>query len=311
MFRVILASAAMLVAACDLVRDDLNSSGGVVGRGYSQHLFPAVTHAQRFDRYLLSLMVLAPVVLETSADAPQAAAAINRVNAAYRSLAELRQAAASCTVGAPAGGCALTPVDEGTPTAYAFESLAYDVQSDLYFLSKELIVNLDLDASAEDLAALNLTGLVGLVSRFRELFPIARRGAATYRDGVVLLADTVRRSCVATQAAGTDGSMTEAGKRACGRLQEQITARYGRGQDIGGPNDIQTLLYLARAAADGHAWAMTQAQRRAAIYHIDAACARAFDIQKIDNEENLLNCGTVAQNDNTPSRARVALWARL
>lgn len=305
MLRKWLLAAAVALGGCDSVQQETYSSGGFITQSYFDHLFPAVTHQQRFDRYLLTVSVLAPLTLETAGDAQQAAAAINRVNATYGSLHALLKAAESCKIGED---CASVEITAGEPTAYAFEAAAYEVQSDLYFLSKELIVNLDLSESVQNIAQLDVSGLLAISKRFTELFPIARRGAATYRDGVILLADTVRASC-----SDHESKLTTEGQKACNTLKTQITGRYGAGSDLGGAFDIKTLLNAAKSAADRHPWRMSPSQRKAAIYHIDRACARAFDFQKIDNDEtdSYVNCGTATQGEGIVAKKRELLWTAL
>ncbi|WP_157933011.1 hypothetical protein [Roseovarius salinarum] len=304
----------MLLAACDLAKQDIYSSGGFVEASYFSHLFPATTHQQRFDRYLLSFSVLAPLALETAVDGQQASAAIGRVNATYRSLAVLQTAAASCTIG-PAtddlpseipAPCREDVPKDGQPNAYAFETAAYDVQSDLYFLSKTLIVNLDLDGTARDLAALDIDGLLAVSGRMDDLFPVVRRGAATYRDSIVLLADAVQTSCAASGYTREEYPDSE-----CARLETRLRDTFHRGDPPDAVFDIEELLELASAASRTHRWSMTPQQRRAVIHHVDRACDHAFAFQSIGRGASAQkrSCG-VADGDGIDS-ARRELLGRL
>lgn len=283
------------IASCAAVKDEFGTTGGFASN-YADKAFPAVTQQQHADRYLLSAMILAPIALETSQDAEQARATIGRVNALYNSLAELTYAVKACAIGNRNEGkaCRTTQIEEKKGNGYAVETLSYDVQSDLYFLAKTLVVNLDLEVSASDLLDFNLSSLRKLVSRGTELFPIARRGAATYRDAVVLIADTVNSSC------------TDKEDRNCIILGEHLHNRYQKGVTSENLRDISDLLQKAKAAAKGKNWRMTKVQKESAIFHIDKACSYAFDFQKLgsDNNDAMVNCGFLRGGITSAARSK-------
>lgn len=285
---------ALLLGApgCEMVRQDLGSTGGFVGVQMDTHMFPAVTRQQHADRYLMSFMVLAPLALDTAADAQQARATIGRVNATWRSLADLYRAADACE---PGTTCAARSPTPGLPNGYSFETASYEVQLDFYFLAKDVIVNLDLDSSAGDLASLDMPAMLTLATRVRENFPVARRAAATWRDGTILFADAV------AQGAG--------GADACAPLKATLARRYSRGTPVAETRDIAALLRAAEAASKDCPWSLSPQQRQAALYHIDSACARAFRRQALSEHAEDAppsSCGLPGQNDGTAAPARQA-----
>ncbi|MEB3419047.1 hypothetical protein ACFSDD_13750 [Salipiger marinus] len=74
----------------------------------------------------MSFMMLAPLMLDTAADAQQASATFGRVNATWRSLADLYGATQACE---PGTTCAARSPTPGLPNGYRFETVSSEVQS--------------------------------------------------------------------------------------------------------------------------------------------------------------------------------------
>ena len=284
------------LASCDLVRDEVGVSEGFVGP-QADRLLTAQTQRQRADRYSLAMMVLAPLALETARDEAETRATIERVNHLYGSLDALYKALEQCSPGAGMNACrAPVAADDTLPlTGYNFESLAYEVQSDLYFVARSVVVNLDLREEVEDLLSLDVTALTRIWSALPDVFPAARRTAAGYRDGIVLFADAIAATC--------------GGKEHCADLDAQLAQQFRGGTDGGGEGrELFALLRAARQASDDNAnWRLQAPQFRAMVAHLDRSCARVF-LRQIDSETDtgeLSHCGAAWSEEQSPVNEQV------
>lgn len=179
MFRV--AGSVCLVAllgGCEAVRLDLGYPGGVVGHAIEPKL-PAFSQPARVNRYLVGLAILAPMMAESATDRETAEEAGRGIGRSLDALVELAEAADG------------TSGDYTTAGKYAFETLEYDLQKAYYRAVKIVVLNLNLDIDLSDLATANPARLLQLMSKADVVFETSRRGAAVYRDTVVLVADAV------------------------------------------------------------------------------------------------------------------------
>ncbi|WP_143849462.1 hypothetical protein [Octadecabacter ascidiaceicola] len=289
------AFALFLLSACGFVQDELYQSGGFVGARANSFL-PAQTPQQRFDRYMIIAMILAPAALETAVDEEEAAATIRRVNAMYASLAELRRSlycgdgvGSMNNVPVPPGGYAVVcdsqqtddPAeawgdigDELRSNGYQFEQLENAVQQDLFFVARSVVVNLELNTEAEDLLRLNAWTLARLWRKVEDLLPMFRETAARFRGGVILYADISQATC--------DTERAE-----CLRLQGFMRQKFrGLAREDGfvpDPNlperDVQRMLELAKRVFDGSQWRLSDPQYIAIIQQIDQSCEVAYHRQ--------------------------------
>lgn len=195
-----------ILSGCETFWDEVGVSEGLVSR-HANKVIVATSQRQRADRYLLAGLLLAPLALDAAQDETDADTAITRLNAHYQTMADLYEAIAKCSTteietkeadennscraqheSDPAQNKALDK------DGYSFEVLAYEVQSDLYFLGKSALINLDLDDKVKDVIDLDPIALVSLLRELGELAPTLRRGLATYRDGIVIYTDAVYES---------------------------------------------------------------------------------------------------------------------
>ena len=288
-----LAAPLVFLASCSSVKDELYEPDGFVAPHFNKRL-TAVTQEQRADRYLIAFAIVAPLALETSDDGQDKTNIISRINFTQKALADLYTAA----------GKNPTALSDPAPTQYAFETLGYDVQKQLYRLSKELIIQLNLDETAEDIVDLDIPAMTRLYDRMKELFPVVRRGAATYRDAIYAYGSAVSESCE-----GPD----------CTKLVQLLNAQYAYGEptsrDAMDRRYFEQVLDAAKKASatrkDTASWSLGQQRRLALLFHIQKACDAAFKTQ--DGGENPaaepLNCGSPQKlnNENYVSQQRQEL----
>lgn len=247
----------LLGAACSTIRDDIGEPDGAMGP-YMNRFLSAETHVQRSDRYLLGLVVLAPLALETSEPGEDIQVAIKYVNRSYVALQGLY-------------GARGLPESDASVSKHAFETHSYDVQKAYYRLIKTVALNLDIDDAAKDLMALDLDGLVDLARRADEVLPPMRRASASYRDAVLIYAHAVGR-CEGA------GKQTEF----CAQLVHQKGRVAGQGSPKAQARYIDRTLAEAKrlaASSDGANWGLSAKERLAALYHLKKACLTAEPLQ--------------------------------
>ena len=271
-----------LLTACDPVRDELHSTDGFAGPQMDKLLF-ASTPEQRADRYLLSLAILAPVILESSEAGLETKASIDRVRNAYAELAELYLAAQQCQFDTTPFVCHNSEL----PGVFQFENMSYDVQKSLFQIAKAIIVNLDLDESAESLLSLNMSSLSALSKNGSMYFRTFRRGAASYRDAIVIYSNGVARSCLHED---------------CESLKSLLRSRYS-GSEVASPRNspasqeryLKRVMGKARDMSETRAsgWKLTPELRIALLGIIDDACHAAypFQVDGLLETDKPSNCG--------------------
>lgn len=279
------------MAGCDQVRDEFGTSEGFVGP-QADRLLDARSQYQRADRYAMAMMMLVPMALETAGDAGETRATIQRTNELYASMATLYGAINRCTPGArlPSNtNAAVGPVNcrfhssvDIVETGYNFESLSYEVQSDLYFVGRTIITNMDLDTDVSDLISLRPAALTGVWEAIPDVFPAARRLAAGYRDGVVLFADAIATAC----------PRPPGGAGGCSDLHHQLNQQFHAGEaEQFERRELFELLHRAGQASDNVTWRLEQPQFRAFVAHLDRSCRMVF-ARQIDGGigDDLVNC---------------------
>ena len=306
--------APLFLFGCDQIQDEFRESGGFVGP-LADKVVATASQRQQADRYALSAMLLAPMALDTAGDAAESRATILRVNELYRSLTTLYKAVQECSPGSdePFNGasiCRESLGDPDTPGGYSFEELSYEVQSDLYFIGRSVASNLDLDAEVSSLLQLSPTALIEIARVARGAFPILRRLAATYRDGVIILADAVSSHC--------------ADPDACDALNTELRNMFS-GTDASTDGQRQTrqlsrILSRVQELSDETQWHLNKVQYAGVIAHIDRACQRAYLDQLGDTSGEsvaVVHCGTDFEinqpfkHNVDASPARDAFWETL
>ncbi|WP_417267585.1 hypothetical protein [Celeribacter baekdonensis] len=277
------------LSGCETIKDEFGVSEGFVSRQADRFIVAQDQH-QRADRYLLATLLIAPLALDTVQDETDADTALLRLNALYGTLADLYTAIGECQTSAAAASptCASTADAswdfdaEAIPKdGYSFETLSYEVQSDLYFLGKSALINLDLDDKVKDLAALNPTALVSLYKELNSYGPALRRGAATYRDGIVIYTDAVFYETCQTSPNNTspNGVGCKAYKDRYA-TQKQLDATEAEGSTRG----LTRALSQAQNQSKTVGWSLNKRQALAVIAHVDVACTRAARISSDESQ---------------------------
>ncbi|MGD9918494.1 MAG: hypothetical protein AB7U46_10765 [Paenirhodobacter sp.] len=270
------ACATLALTGCATLKDEFGAPDGAAGV-YMTKAMVAETPAQRADRYLLALGILAPLALDTSVDTEDEIGAVAAVNTALTALAALYEAAPGCTAGATREGCISEA--RGEIGSYRFETLGYDVQKSLYYLAKTATINLDLGGAAEDLMALDFTAVSKLLFRAKTLVPHLRRAAAGYRDGNVIYAIAVDEAC----AGSTDA--------ACKALHQKLTAYFGGGKPPVEGVEERRIIEMGRAARAAlgalqtRPWHLSQDQRAAVLANVVAGCERVSSAGTLRSDE--------------------------
>lgn len=285
-----------ILSGCETFGDEVGVSEGLVSR-HANKVIVATSQRQRADRYLLAGLLLAPLALDAAQDETDADTAITRLNAHYQTMADLYEAIAKCSTteietkeadennscraqheSDPAQNKALDK------DGYSFEVLAYEVQSDLYFLGKSALINLDLDDKVKDVIDLDPIALVSLLRELGELAPTLRRGLATYRDGIVIYTDAVYESV-------EDGCENEKPKpKLCSSFKKRYSRIGALTDEEGNPvRGLSKVLADARQDASGKQWQLSKRQRYAILSHMDTACARAYRMLSDSDGTDCLN----------------------
>lgn len=263
------------LSGCETIKDEFGVSEGFVSR-QADRFFVAKDQYQRADRYLLATLLIAPLALDTVQDETDADTTLLRLNALYGTLADLYAAIGECQTSTAdtSPTCARKADHEGDfggtaipKDGYSFETLSYEVQSDLYFLGKSALINLDLDDKVKDIADLNPTALVSLYKELDSYVPVLRRGAATYRDGIVIYTDAVFYETCQTSPNGV-GCKAYADRYA---TQKQLDVLEEEDSTRG----LTRALKQAQDQSKTVGWSLNKRQALAVIAHVDVACTRA------------------------------------
>ncbi|WP_198389281.1 hypothetical protein [Roseovarius faecimaris] len=287
------ACAALMLVACGTVNDETGYTGGAFGRLADERLFQARSMAQRADRYLMSLTLIAPIAAELAQTEAEAKSMSIQINKAYDILGRMNEISHSCVL----QHTSCKSVDTPTNSAFAFEKNSYDMQRTLYALAKQSSDAADLDDLIDDIIDLDLAGLLNTGKR---TFPILRRVFATYRDTVVTFGSAVYSVCSDQKRRDPDATSSTDCDTLGALLAQMSTgqiAKTGLLAEHERRTIRATLTALDGAALErwGANWHLQKSHALGLVYHVDAACIRLRAMQKLgaDDDEDLeevINC---------------------
>ena len=321
------------IAGCGQVQNELGAPGGFAGP-IADDLLPAVTQRQQADRYLLAAMLIAPLALDLADDPEEALIVSRRVNALGESLANLYEAVQQCEVGLRVSStqagtvlrreagdycAAVSQISVSPANGYSFEILGAEVQARIAALVSDISRGLDIRIRASDVTALNPVKLARIWTRLRELFPVMRRSAANYRDGMVIFTDAIAHSPICTNSENDRiGDGMSATAVACRDLARHLNARYFEGRDtMVSENDLRQLFLAAERVARGRNWELGVAQYGPILAHINMACVRAEGVQTINtgsgavSDEDRVSCSAAPKDGESNERGMLRLFAVL
>lgn len=295
---------ALLLAGsgCNIVKDEAGYAGGTVGRAADTYLFVAMAQKQRADRYFLTLSIVAPLSAELSQGAAQADAASTLINDAYANLALMYKAAGACLQKYAADdGCIKLEAEKTTgPSAFSFETHAYDMQRTMLALTKQTLSAAELDDLAKDIIDLDV---VGVLRSVRKSVPVARRILASYRDTIVTFADAINNGCYKRNQK----------KKNCKDLDDLIlqieVGSMAKTTSLATHDDrvIRALLdELKKAQATFPNWTLQSQHIIGLMYHIDRACEVLATRQMLVTTDSpvqansIANCGPTLQAVGEP-----------
>lgn len=257
----------------NILKQEVGYPGGVVENIADRKIFLASERYQRVSRYLISLAILAPLAADTANSSASASAVAIQINGAYRALNKMKKAA----VRKP------TPLLAGEISEYAFETTAYEMQQSLYGILSQVSANTGATSLAKNITKLNPIDLLKLFQKTKELFPVARRSIATYRDAVVLMSATMAAKC----------TPEDNGLGPCNRLKKFSGGTYDAEPSTNGRYVLRrvALAITEISKSEDFDWRMDLRGYHGIIYHIDQACEKLVLIQITDLEDESINCG--------------------
>lgn len=300
------------VSGCAFLHREAGYPGGNIGYYADKKVLFARAHDQQVSRYLVSLTLLAPLIAETAETPREAALSAQRINRMMKRLARLDQATQNCKFEAPktetmapsAGVCGLTDFsytpeasakDEKIPdSAFAFESLSFEVGRSLNDALKQIYDNFNIRKRISDTAALDPSNLLRAVLNIRRILPAAMKYYATYRDVALIVADSVITSC---------GEENEACKDLKTKRNELFN--HHSGSALGNPDVTYAPIrevFLAARQTVGHKnvdWQLQSKHRAALVYHLDRACVVLQNIQEQDGETAETKCHSSTQTSGS------------
>lgn len=260
------------VSGCNQIRNELGYPGGFIG-AEANRILPAFSPYDRADRYLVALALLAPMAAETARDKATAQASAIAINDSLLTLSELMEATQLTCKLEESYAISQNCLQEAGASPLAFETLSYDIQRNLYALSKQIATNAELPLSYEKLAALDVIGLMRDLDNLTQGFVLARRSLAVYRDAVITIADAMKRkACEGENATG----------RRCAALDIPTQARrfYGspdtaEGRPIGvAMTEIRSMMQSTEYGLE-----LNPTHRYALLFHVQRACAQLLRTQ--------------------------------
>ena len=287
----VLGLALLFLPSCDILRDEAGYAGGYVGRVADDRLFRALAQKQRADRYLLTLVIVAPLAADLSQGSAQADAASTLINDAYVKLKLLYASAGDCLKPAQtidlSQDCALNSGSEdAAASAFSFETHAFEMQRTMLSLTKQTLGAADLDDLADDIIDLDV---IGILKAANDAVPVARRALAGYRDTVVTFADAINSGCAVDK---------------CPELNKLIKqVKYGVKAETGSlvSHDQRVIRALLSelgkvSEKENSTWTLQVRHIQGLVYQIDRACASLLARQLVNAEgeiaaDNLENCG--------------------
>lgn len=314
MKKLVFAVCLMALGACNVVRDEAGYAGGHIGRVADERLFAARAQQQRADRYLLTLVIVAPLAADLAQDEAGAKAASVLINDAYDKLRLLYEAAGTCLQAVDTDGNLIAPKGSGTAclktettgtgdaqkktpipsnTAYAFESHTYEMQRTMLALTKQTLGAVELDGLADDIVNLNL---VGILKSVRKSVPIARQSLAGFRDVVLTFSDAVQANCTDCDKLRGLVQQVKSGSRADASVLSLYDDRVFRAM----------LGQIDRAIEKAPTWQLEERHVLGLMYHVDKACSQLLtrQISADDGEVSLdkaENCGKAFKLDGSNS----------
>lgn len=190
-------------------------------------------------------------------------------------------------------GCEFEDVSqEVAPSAFAFETLAHDMQNTMLALTKQTLSSAEFDGVAQDVLDLDVLALTKSVNRS---MPVARRVLASYRDTVVVFADAVSGFCASS----------------CGDLPNLLNQL-----DSGTPSEMAALTLheqriiqalrseMKKTMNNAGGWYLGKRHITGLMYHMDQAC-RMLALQQAQTMngkivlEDIANCGPAFSTDGS------------
>lgn len=310
----------LLVCSCSVIEREKGYPDGNLGYVADRKLVFAKGHDQRVSRYFLSLVLIAPLIAETAESPIEAKLSAERINAIYGRLGILHNAAKKChfvtsytknilltNTSQPKNPneCLLLSEDgKLLDSAFAFESLSFDVSRSLAQATKQVYDNLGVRKRLTKFTALNPTDMLKAVLALRHILPTAMKYFATYRDTSQILADSVLDSCQAyyetiDEGEGTatfDQSRSKPISAACFNLKETLVKSVDRSRSVDEDLTKQDRPILEvfdasfSAIKAGLDWQFSKEHFQAVIYHIDRACKVLSSIQSQDENVTVSQC---------------------
>ncbi len=281
-----LAMLCLFLAGCTLLERERGYPGGNIGFAADRELL-ARTHDQRIARYLVAMALLSPLMAETAATPLEAKLSAERIDAVYKRLDQLRAASAKCRQDPNTGAfdTSFNCPSDGPPTAtaYAFETLSFDVSVSLFNASKQVAENLGIRnrlSEVADATRLNPLSLLETLFNARRIIPVVLKYYATYRDISVLLGASIADGC-------TD----------CDNVRQALSGVVTRGAPVRDETGPIRTLYTATFACIESAtckpgWSLDKQEYLALVFYVDRACKKLFSIQQEDEQLEAKHCGT-------------------
>lgn len=287
------------LAGCGIIADEAGYPGGVAGKIADQTTIEATSQQERVARMMIALSVVSAVSSDVVQSGAEAANVARLINATYDNMAKLDEAAERCKLGnatgTPGADCQVT-VTSPTASPYSFESLSLAGQRALYKLTEDVASNTGLGDAVRSIIKRNPNGLLQLGRTLKRNFGAVRRYFAAYRDAVVIVGDSMSRSC-------------DPGSANCQTIEKVLKRLSGLEFTSFADQDADRVIgIMGRAsktlARTGEEWKFTAAHYNALVYQIDEACHRLVLEQAGDNQTDRVNCGTASQLAPTASTAR-------
>ncbi len=207
----LLLTACVTLNACNLIKREAGYPGGNVGYVADRYALFAKGQEQRVNRHLVTLALLAPLMAETVSDSSEARLSSERIKQLYRTISKLDAARLKCAlpeakkseaedfVTITSKPCSTAEAASLEGTALTFESLSFEVSESLYDALKQSFDNLDVQANADRLLALDATEILRTILKARHIIPVIQDYLSTYRDVSIIFGLSILDSCGTTK----------------------------------------------------------------------------------------------------------------
>ena len=287
---------ATFLLGCVPIRREAGYPGGNTGYLADRRVLFALGHEQRVNRYLISLTLLAPLIAESAETSTDAKLSADRINLMMHRLDKLSAAAevckledrSACALGTEKAADATTGI---ASSAYAFETLSYEVSRSLYQAIKQIYDNFGIKKRVSKFVALEPEAMLKAVFNLRRILPAAMKYYATYRDVAIIFSKSVLQTCQGEQYATHTPCKQLTTKyngllarpftvdRELARLERPIGELFEAAENvIEAP--VPSTGVNGAAVVSGFPWTMETAHKKALIYHIDRACFSLLKIQE-------------------------------